>query len=233
MSNQKVSSFSWIRVYSKDMLNHFFINTRLTIEAIHKQLQCLSKIISFSTQSLFIGYYVYLLVININKTAFLIMYAFLLTLSLLVLAFDIYFAFKRGDTRLEIRLSVERKRRLEMIFSSVRILLKVAVIILSGVELVRYPAGEMQVITFTLSIVLFAFYLVSNLLIFFVHKDLDLIRLSVESDVANSKFLSKLLKQDKKEYTNQEQRMLDSIQERVNTHLGIKKKNQKTTVNKH
>lgn len=233
MSNQKVSSFSWIRVYSKDMLNHFFINTRLTIEAIHKQLQCLSKVISFSTQSLFIGYYVYLLVININKTAFLIMYTFLLTLSLLVLAFDIYFAFKKGDTRLEIRLSVERKRRLEMIFSAVRILLKVAVIILSGVELVRYPAGEMQVITFTLSIVLFAFYLVSNLLIFFVHKDLDLIRLSAESDVANSKLLSKLLKQDKKEYTNQEQRMLDSIQERVNTHLGIKKKNQKTTVNKH
>lgn len=233
MSNQKVSSFSWIRVYSKDMLNHFFINTRLTIEAIHKQLQCLSKIISFFTQSLFIGYYIYLLVININKTVFLIMYAFLLTLSLLVLAFDIYFAFKKGDTRLEIRLSVERKRRLEMIFSTVRILLKVAVIILSGVELVRYPAGEMQVITFTLSIVLFAFYLVSNLLIFFVHKDLDLIRLSAESDVANSKLLSKLLKQDKKEYTNQEQRMLDSIQERVNTHLGIKKKNQKTTVNKH
>lgn len=228
-----MSSFSWIRVYSKDMLNHFFINTRLTIEAIHKQLQCLSKIISFFTQSLFIGYYIYLLVININKTVFLIMYAFLLTLSLLVLAFDIYFAFKKGDTRLEIRLSVERKRRLEMIFSAVRILLKVAVIILSGVELVRYPAGEMQVITFTLSIVLFAFYLVSNLLIFFVHKDLDLIRLSAESDVANSKLLSKLLKQDKKEYTNQEQRMLDSIQERVNTHLGIKKKNQKTTVNKH
>lgn len=233
MSNQKVSSFSWIRVYSKDMLNHFFINTRLTIEAIHKQLQCLSKIISFFTQSLFIGYYIYLLVININKTVFLIMYAFLLTLSLLVLAFDIYFAFKKGDTRLEIRLSVERKRRLEMIFSAVRILLKVAVIILSGVELVRYPAGEMQVITFTLSIVLFAFYLVSNLLIFFVHKDLDLIRLSAESNVANSKLLSKLLKQDKKEYTNQEQRMLDSIQERVNTHLDIKKKNQKTTVNKH
>ena len=228
-----MSSFSWRRVYSKDMLNHFFINTRLTIEAIHKQLQCLSKIISFSTQSLFIGYYVYLLVININKTVFLIMYTFLLALSLIVLVFDIYFAFKKGDTRLEIRLSVERKRRLEMIFSAVRILLKVAVIILSGIELVRYPAGEMQVITFTLSIVLLAFYLVSNLLIFFVNKDLDLIRLSLESDVANSKLLSKLLKQDKKEYTNQEQRMLDSIQERVNTHLGIKKKNQKTTVNKH
>lgn len=230
MSNQKVSSFSWIRVYSKDMLNHFFINTRLTIEAIHKQLQCLSKIISFFTQSLFIGYYIYLLVININKTVFLIMYAFLLTLSLLVLAFDIYFAFKKGDTRLEIRLSVERKRRLEMIFSAVRILLKVAVIILSGVELVRYPAGEMQVITFALSIVLLAFYLVSNLLIFFVNKDLDLIRLSLESDVANSKLLSRLLKQDKKEYTNQEQRILDTIQDRVNIRLGINKKNQKSDV---
>ena len=209
------------------MFNHFFINTRLTLETIHKQLQCLSKMISFSTQSLFIGYYVYLLVININKTAFLITYTFLLTLSLLVLAFDIYFTFKKGDTRLEIRLSVERKRRLEMIFSAVRILLKVAVIILSGIELVRYPVGEMQVITFTLSIVLLAFYLVSNLLIFFVNKDLDLIRLSLESDVASSKILTKLLKQDKKEYTNQEQQMLDSIQERVKIRLGINKKNQK------
>lgn len=221
-----MSSFSRIRVYSKDMFDHFFINTRLTVEAIHKQLQCLSKVISFSTQSLFIGYYVYLLVININKTAFLIMYTFLLTLSLLVLAFDIYFAFKKGDTRLEIRLSVERKRRLEMIFSAVRILLKVAVIILSGIELVRYPAGEMQVITFTLSIVLLAFYLVSNLLIFFVNKDLDLIRLSVESDIARSKVLTKLFKQDKKEYTNQEQRILDTIKDRVNIRLG-NKKNQK------
>ncbi len=223
-----MSSFSWIRVYSKDMLNHFFINTRLTIGTIHEQLQCLSKIISFSTQSLFIGYYVYLLVININKTVFLIMYTFLLALSLIVLVFDVYFAFKKGDTRLEIRLSVERKRRLEMIFSAVRILLKVAVIILSGIELVRYPAGEMQVITFTLSIVLLAFYLVSNLLIFFVNKDLDLIRLSLESDVANSKLLSRLLKQDKKEYTNQEQRILDTIQDRVNIRLGINKKNQKS-----
>ena len=115
-----------------------------------------------------------------------------------------------------------------MIFSAVRISLKVAVIILSGIELVRYPAGEMQVITFTLSIVLLAFYLVSNLLIFFVHKDLDLIRLSFESDVANSKLLSKLLKQDKKEYTNQEQRILDTIQDRVNIRLGINKKNQKS-----
>lgn len=206
------------------MLNHFFINTRLTIEAIHKQLQRLSKIISFSTQSLFIGYYVYLLVININKTVFLVMYTFLLALSLLVLAFDIYFAFKKGDTRLAIRLSVERKRRLEMIFSAVRVLLKVAVIILSGIELVRYPAGEMQVITFTLSIVLLAFYLVSNLLIFFVNKDLDLIRLSFESDVASSKVLTKLFKRDKKEYTNQEQQMLDKIQERVNIRIGTKKK---------
>lgn len=208
------------------MLNHFFINTRSTLEAIHRQLQCLSKVISFSTQSLFIVYYVYLLVINLNKTAFLIMYAFLLALSLIMLAFDIYFAFKKSDTRLEIRLSVERKRRLEMIFSAVRILLKVAVIILSGIELVRYPAGEMQVITFTLTIVLLAFYLVSNLLIFFVNKDIDLIRLSVESDVANIKVLSKLLKQDKKEYTNQEQQILDKIQERVNIRLG-NKKNQK------
>lgn len=212
------------------MLNHFFINTRLTIGTIHKQLQRLSKIISFSTQSLFIGYYVYLLVININKTVFLIMYTFLLSLSLIVLVFDVYFAFKKGDTRLEIRLSVERKRRLEMIFSAVRILLKVAVIILSGIELVRYPAGEMQVITFALSIVLLAFYLVSNLLIFFVNKDLDLIRLSLESDVANSKLLSRLLKQDKKEYTNQEQRILDTIQDRVNIRLGINKKNQKSDV---
>ena len=84
----------------------------------------------------------------------------------------------------------------------------------------------MQAIPFTLSIVLLAFYLVSNLLIFFVNKDLDLIRLSVEGDIARSKVLTKLFKQDKKEYTNQEQRILDTIKDRVNIRLG-NKKNQK------
>ena len=154
------------------------------------------------------------------------MYASLLALSLVTLVFDILFVAKEGNTRLEKRLSIERRRKLTNLFLFVRILLKITVIVLSGVELVQYQSSKMQMITFTLSIVLLVFYLVINALIFIVNKDIDLIRLSVESDVANSKLLTKLLKQDKvkKEYTEQEQQLLEEIEDRAKVYLNDNKK---------
>ena len=206
------------------MFNHLFVNTRSSIDHIHKQLLYLSRAISLSTQALFMGYYVYLICISTKNTGFLIAYISLLVLSLATFILDIFFIFKKGETRLEKRMNVERKRRFKYILMAVRVLLKIAVIVLSGVELVKYPASEMQIITFTLSIVLLVFYLAFNTLIFIINKDIDLIRLSFESDIASSKILSKLMRHDEKEYTEQEHHLLDGIKERAKSFLERKKK---------
>ena len=206
------------------MFHHLFINTRSSLDHVHRQLRGLARFISLSTQLLFIGYYVYLLVINVNKTGFLVTYSFLLALSIISLTFDVLFFTRKGQTRLEKRLTIERKRRLSTFFLVLRILLKIAVIILSGIELVKYPASEMQIITFTLSIVLLLFYLAFNTLIFIINKDIDLIRLSIESDRASSKVLSKLIDTDKKEYSEQEQHILDKIKNRVKGYINKSEK---------
>lgn len=197
------------------MFHHFFINTRSSIDYVHKQLRFLARVISLTTQVLFIGYYIYLLVINVNKTAFLITYAFLLALSCIGLMFDIIYFVRKGQTRLEKRLTLEKKRKLTIFIIIIRIILLITVIVLSGITLVKYPASDMQIITFTLSIVLLIFYLVFNTLIFFINKDIDLIRLSIDSDISSSMILSKLLHKGKQEYTEQEERLLEEIEERA------------------
>ena len=204
------------------MFHHLFINTRSSIEHIHKELRLLARVISISTQVLFISYYVYLIVINANKVGFLVTYVSLLALSLIALGIEIYFILKKGNSRLEKRLSIERKRKLNNVLFIIRFLLKVAVIVLSGVELVKYPASEMQIITFTLSIVLLVIYLFFNSLIYIINKEIDYIRLSVENDISKSKILSTLLKTDKREYTEQEQEILKEIEERSNKYLDKK-----------
>ena len=215
------------------MFHHYFVNTRTSIDHIHKQLQTLLRIISLSTQVLFIGYYVYLIVINMEMIGFLVIYAAMLALSLVSLIFEIYYIEKKGETRLDKRLSVEKKRKSANILLGIRVLLKIAAIALSGIELVKYAASEMQIITFTLSIVLLFFYLAFSLIIYVINKDIDLIRLSIESDVNSSKMLTKLLKSEKKEYTEQELQILSEIDDRSKEFLEIENaKNQSAELKK-
>lgn len=215
------------------MFHHYFINTRTSIDHIHKQLQTLLRIISLSTQVLFIGYYVYLIVINVEMIGFLVIYAAMLALSLVALVFEIYYIEKKGETRLDKRLSVEKKRKSANILLGIRVLLKIAAIALSGIELVKYAASEMQIITFTLSIVLLFFYLAFSSIIYVVNKDIDLIRLSIESDINSSKMLTKLLKSEKKEYTEQELQILSEIDNRSKEFLEIENaKNQSAELKK-
>ena len=215
------------------MFHHYFVNTRTSIDHIHKQLQTLLRIISLSTQVLFIGYYVYLIVINLEMIGFLVIYAAMLALSLVSLVFEIYYIEKKGQTRLDKRISVEKKRKSANILLGIRVLLKIAAIALSGIELVKYAASEMQIITFTLSIVLLFFYLAFSLIIYVINKDIDLIRLSIESDVNSSKMLTKLLKSEKKEYTEQELQILSEIDNRSKEFLEIENaKNQSAELKK-
>lgn len=201
------------------MFKNWFLNTRATVDHLHKQLSLLGRIISLSTQVLFIGYYIYLIIINIERIYFLIVCAALLTLSLVSLIFDIYFMEKKVETRLAKRLTVEKKRKYNNVLLVIRVLLKLAAIVLSGIELVKYSGSEMQIITFTLSIIVFVFYLIFNSLIFIINKDLDLIRLSIEADITSSKIITKLLNLEKKEYTEKEKQIIQEIDARTKEYI--------------
>lgn len=204
------------------MFNHFFVNTRASIEAIHKQLTLLRNVLSFFAQILFIGYYIYLIVINVNHLAFLVTYICLLFLSLLALFVSVLFIFNKGQTRYEKRLNKEKQRIINYALILIRVALKVAVITISGIQLVISAPSDMQIITFTLSIVVLIFYIGFYLIIYIINKDIDILRLSIESDINSSKILSKLMGSEK-EYTEQETSIITSIKERAKGFLNRKK----------
>ena len=126
---------------------------------------------------------------------------------------------KKVETRLAKRLTVEKKRKYNNVLLVIRVLLKLAAIVLSGIELVKYSGSEMQIITFTLSIIVFVFYLIFNSLIFVINKDLDLIRLSIEADITSSKIITKLLNLEKKEYTEKEKQIIQEIDARTREYI--------------
>lgn len=204
------------------MFNHFFVNTRASIEAIHKQLTLLRNVLSFFAQALFIGYYIYLIVINVNHVAFLVTYICLLFLSLLALFVSVLFVFNKGQTRYEKRLNKEKRRIINYVLILIRVALKVAVITISGIQLAISTPSDMQIITFTLSIVVLIFYIGFYLIIYIINKDIDILRLSIESDINSSKILSKLMGSEK-EYTEQETSIITSIKERAKGFLNRKK----------
>ena len=195
------------------MFNNLFKYTRNSINHIHHQLTFLMNVISLTAQSLFIGYYVYLIVINVNKLPFLITYSALLGLSVFMLLITVIFLAHRVNTRMDKRIKVERKRRITLINRIVTGLLKVAAISLSGYELTHYPCSDMQIIMFTLSIVLLVITISFTVLIELINKDIDLLRLSIDLDIQNSKILNKLIGGDK-EYTDQEMRIIENIKEK-------------------
>ena len=202
------------------MFNHFFLNTRSSLDRIHRQLKLLSALISYTTSLLFIGYYIYLIVVNVNHIGFLITYIILLVITVAATVINAFLRFRNPTNRKEKRHNLEVRRKVGYFFTILRICLKLIVIILSGIELVKYNASEMQIITFTLSITLFIFYVSFNTLIYIINKDIDIIRLSIETDIKQSKILSKLM--GEKEYTTQEKGIIENIKDKAFNFLNRK-----------
>ena len=192
------------------MFNNFFVHTRSSLDRVRRQLVLLTRLVSFITQLFFIGYYIYLIFINIDKKAFLIIYSSLLTLSVVMLIVEVVYLFNRDGTRLEKRRAVENKRKLSLASKIIKTLLKLAVIILSGYEIYTFGATNFQIITFVIMIMFFLVNIIVNIITTIVIQDIDMIRLSFEMDIQKSRILSKIV--GEKEYTDQEHKIIEGIE---------------------
>ena len=205
------------------MFNHLFVNTRSTLVEIKKQVTLLARVVSFTAQILFIGYYIYLIVISRGNTPFFVTYLCLLAVAIISLIMQAIFLCSKPETRLEKRKHKETKRMINNILIVTRIIIKISAITLSGIELAKYPASDMQLAMFVISIMVFILYVIINAITYLVSKDIDMIRLSIESDTSESKILSHFVKNEK-EYTEQEQQMIDKIKNKAASFLNKNKR---------
>ena len=193
------------------MFNSFFINTRTSLDRIRRQLSILSHSVSFLTQAFFIAYYVYLICANTNHPVYLTIYISLLSITVFLLFIEIFYLARRGRTRLEKRRNIEDRRRFLLASKCIKTALKLAVIIISGIEMYQNGGGnQFQLIAYTLTIMMFIVNIIINILIEIINRDIDMIRLSINMDIERSRILSAIFKS--KEYTDQELRIMEGIQ---------------------
>ena len=195
------------------MFEKMFLNTRSSIDRIHRQLRLAKNIFIFSVTALFLAYYAYLIVVNKDKAAFLITYIILLGLTLLMGAINIYFLFLKEDNRVKRRLNKEKKRKWLLAIRIVKFVVRVVTISLAGYELIHYGGSDIQLITFILSIVLLIVSIVVTIVIDLIIRYFDMLLLSIDMDIEKSKVLSFVARHKEKEHTDEELEIIDTISE--------------------
>ena len=193
------------------MFQNFFIHTRSSIDRINRQLKVMRYLFSFSSSVLFILYYVYLIVIHLDSIPYLITYSVLLGVSVLLFFINLYFLLKKGKSRLEKRLNIERKRRWMLSLRIAKALIRIATISLAGYDLLTNGGSDLELISFILSILVFVVNIVINIIIEITLRDIDMLKLSFEMDIEQSKILSRLTSREEKEYSSKEEHIRNDI----------------------
>ena len=175
-----------------------FDHSVAVIASISRNLKKYLNITSIITQLLFIGYYSYLIVVNVSNLKYLVAYSLICGFAFLLLIVDIVSTFRELD-----RKAKRMKARTKRIINYFSWIVKLTVIIFNAILIVNNEATEaarillifsgvflLVQILLTLITTLFSYYL--DLLLYGLKMDYEAL---IDSESSNSKPVGKLLNQ--------------------------------------
>ena len=167
-----------------------FDHTLATFIKIKNDLSKLLHIITILTQVIFIGFYTYLIVVNVNHLPMLIIYSILCGLSL---AFLLYYLIR-------IRGMAERMKRLESkvvrrLFRIGKYVTKAASLGLAVYQIVNMETTQTMILLTALSTFVLVFNIISELVIVYVDGAIDRVMLAYSMD-RDENILNKLISGD-------------------------------------
>lgn len=154
-----------------------FDHTLATFIKIKNDLSKLLHIITVLTQVIFIGYYTYLVVINVNRLAYLIIYSIFLGLSV---AFLLYYLIRlRGMAQRVKRIESRVVRRA---FRIAKYIVKAAAIGLAIYQVVVIETSQTMILVTALSSFFLMFNIISEIVIVYVDGAIDRVMLAYSMD---------------------------------------------------
>ena len=157
-----------------------FDHSIAVLSNISRSLKKYLNITSIVTQMLFMSYYAYLIVVNVDKLLFLIGYALIELIALIILIVDIVTTFKELDHKAK-RMKAKTKRRIRY----VSWFIKMAVIVFNIVVIVQGKATEagMIFLIFSATFLLIQILLTVTSTLFTYYLDLLLYSLKMDYEV--------------------------------------------------
>lgn len=191
-----------------------FTNTKAEIVRINDQLNLFLKIVRYFTLIYFIAFYGVNVYLNYSRLPFFIVYIVFLTLAVASLIVEIAIRPKKDGDRVERQVTREKKRSINLVISLIKIITALASIAITGFILFYYNGGELELVLFILSIVIFLSSVFTTIMMETFRNDFDMLRLSVISDIESSKRLSILFAHDEDtRFSEREEKILSRIKE--------------------
>lgn len=191
-----------------------FTNTKAEIVRINNQLNLFLRIVRFTTLIYFIAFYGVNVYLNYSRLPFFIVYIVFLTLAIISLIVEIVVSPDKDGDRLERQVVKEKKRSINLVISLIKIITALASIAITGFILFYYHGGDLELVLFILSIVIFFTSVFSTIVMETFRNDFDMLRLSIISDIESSKRLSILFAHDEDtRFSEKEEKILARIKE--------------------
>ena len=167
-----------------------FDHTLATFIKIKNDLSNLLHLITILTQVLFIGFYTYLIVVNVERLPYLIVYSVLCGLSL---AFLLYYLIRlRGMAS---RVKLIESRYVRRLFRIGKYILKAVALGLAIYQIVAMETTQTMILVTALSAFILIFNIISELVIVYVDAAIDRVMLAYSMD-RDENILNKLISGD-------------------------------------
>lgn len=177
---------------------------------------------------LFTGYYVYLIMNNIDNLIYLIAYSVLCLVVIISFILELVFKQKKSDSRKRARVKLERKRIASRTVRIIKCVAKTITITVAIIEMVQGPELELSIILNVVSMFALFLQILFEVIIHYVYKYVDYMKIGFQLDYDNSLVLKlKDLKQfaretmekinadqdENSEYTEQEVKIMGILKE--------------------
>lgn len=201
-------------------------HTRSRLNIIKRDLLKATTIFSCVSMALFISYYVYLILQNLNNILYLFVYSGLIASILSLFFIETLIKENKKLLKNEKRQALEQKRRYKTVVKILKFIAKSVLVGVATFETLTNFDITISNIANICSIVFLGIQVLFEIIVHYVIKQIDYFRLSLELDMENSKLLKTFLKsmykdqktekkaiisQGGKVHTIQEEKMIEKI----------------------
>lgn len=201
-------------------------HTYSAYKMILKELSILKKVANYLIQAFFLGYYVYLILTNLDSVVRLVLYSVLLAALIVSFIIELSIRIKKDDTRRNKKIRKQNKKRIQFGISIVKYLANLGTIVLTIIDIVLNGATDLAIVLLAVSIILFVLKIVLDIAIYLIEKYVSMIYLAVKLDIEHSeaiKMVSDLVKESKGQeaitdedfYTDSELKTIEVLKEQA------------------
>lgn len=194
------------------------------VKIIKNDLSRIKKIINYAVNIVFVSYCLYLIFSNLDSIPYIVIYSLILAITIATFFIEPKLKSKEDDERKTKRLKKKQRIFVMLILRSLKYVCKAIAIVIAVYEIATSASvSDLSIIATIVSGIILLLQIIYDFVVLLVERYLDILQIAIEEDIRSSKTLQfvirfankdyvDLLKEDKKTYTENELKILETLE---------------------